>query len=103
MKRTILIILPAFFCAVFAAATVLPIPSATAATCGIIPQPTPPYIPPPPPPLENVDDVIRIESELVNLNVRVVDRNNRPINNVLQSDFKIYEDGVPQSIEFFSH
>lgn len=103
MKRTILIILPAFFCAVFAAATVLPIPSATAATGGIIPQPTPPYIPPPPPPVEKVDDVIRIETELVNLNVRVVDRNNRPINNVLQSDFKIYEDGVPQSIEFFSH
>lgn len=43
-----------------------------------------------------------IETELVNLNVRVVDRNNRPINGLKQSDFAIFEDNVKQSIEFFS-
>lgn len=43
-----------------------------------------------------------IETELVNLNVRVVDRNNRPINGLKQSDFSIFEDNVKQSIEFFS-
>jgi len=32
----------------------------------------------------------------------VVDRNNRPINGLKQSDFSIFEDNVKQSIEFFS-
>ena len=47
-------------------------------------------------------DVIRVDTELVNLNVRVIDRNNRPINGLAQNDFKILEDNVPQQIEFFS-
>jgi Ca-activated chloride channel family protein len=34
--------------------------------------------------------------------VRVIDRNNKPINNVPQSDFHIFEDGVPQTIETFT-
>lgn len=56
-----------------------------------------------PPPLPIIDDKeIIIKSELVNLDVRVVDRNSRPISNLLENDFKIYEDGVVQKIEFFS-
>lgn len=45
---------------------------------------------------------IRIETELVNLSVRVVDRNNRPVNNLKESDFRIFEDNAEQKIEFFS-
>jgi len=48
------------------------------------------------------DQVIEIDTELVNISVRVVDRNNRPINNLPQTDFKIYEDGALQAIDFFS-
>ena len=48
------------------------------------------------------DQEIKIETELVNISVRVVDRNNRPINNLRQSEFKIYEDGILQEIGFFS-
>jgi len=48
------------------------------------------------------DQEILIDTELVNITVRVVDRNNRPINNLPQSDFKVYEDGVVQQIDFFS-
>ena len=48
------------------------------------------------------DEIIKIDTELVNLNVRVIDRNNRPINNIPQTDFKILEDGVVQEIDFFS-
>lgn len=56
----------------------------------------------PPPPLPVVDDTpIVIKSELVDLSVRVVDRNNRPISSLNQNDFKIYEDNVLQKIEFF--
>jgi len=39
---------------------------------------------------------------LVNISVRVIDRNNRPIGNLQKSDFKVFEDGVEQQIEFFS-
>ncbi|MGI8470208.1 MAG: VWA domain-containing protein [Pyrinomonadaceae bacterium] len=60
-----------------------------------VPQPT---VNPTPTP----DEVIRIETEEVTLNVRVVDRNNRPINNVPESAFKVYEDGVPQTLTSFS-
>jgi Ca-activated chloride channel homolog len=75
------------------AQTVAPVPSPTV-------KPLPP--PPPPPVFVDKDDLIKIETELVNLNVRVVDRNNRSIGTLSQNDFKIFEDGVPQQIDSFS-
>jgi len=74
------------------AATPTPTPSAAVKTP--TPSPTPDVL--------NSDEVIKVEAELVNLNVRVVDRNNRTINDVPEKDFKIFEDGVPQTIDFFS-
>ncbi len=56
----------------------------------------------PEPTIEEDNERIIIDTELVNLNVRVVDRNNRSIANLTQNDFTIYEDNVPQKIEFFS-
>ncbi|HLM59302.1 MAG TPA: VWA domain-containing protein, partial [Pyrinomonadaceae bacterium] len=53
-------------------------------------------------PTPEEDEVIKIDTELVNLNVRVVDRNNRSIGTLRQEDFKIYEDNVLQPIEFFT-
>jgi Ca-activated chloride channel family protein len=61
------------------------------------PKPTPT-----PTPLIDDDEPIKIDTELVNLNIRVVDRNNRPIANLQQSDFKVFEENIPQQIEFFS-
>ena len=71
--------------------------------------------PPPPPTLrakpsptpedgQEIDpgSVVRVNTELVTLNVRVIDRNNRPVENVTQKDFRVLEDGEPQPIEFFS-
>jgi Ca-activated chloride channel family protein len=46
--------------------------------------------------------IIRVNTELVTLNVRVIDRNNRPIGNVQQAEFHVLEDGVPQPIEYFT-
>lgn len=43
-----------------------------------------------------------MNTELVTLNVRVIDRNNRPINSIGKDEFKIYEDGVSQPIFFFT-
>jgi len=34
--------------------------------------------------------------------VRVIDRNNRPINNVTKNEFRVFEDGVVQPIESFT-
>lgn len=48
------------------------------------------------------DEVIKIDTELVNLNVRVVDRNNHSIGTLRKEDFTIYEDNVSQSVEFFT-
>ena len=72
----------------------------------IMPSPTPTPSPAAakatPTVLKDDDEPIKIDTELVNLNVRVVDRNNRPINDVPQKDFKIFEDGNLQKIDFFS-
>ena len=65
-------------------------------------QPTPTPSVRPAPTIREEDVVEKVETELVNLNVRVVDRNNRPISNLRQSEFKIYEDNVLQQIDFFS-
>jgi Ca-activated chloride channel family protein len=68
-------------------------------------KPTPTPSPTPsakPPRADEETEVVKVETELVNLNVRVVDRFNRPINDIKQNDFKIYEDGVLQTIDFFS-
>jgi Ca-activated chloride channel family protein len=46
--------------------------------------------------------ILRTNTELVTLNVRVIDRNNRPIDNVRQNDFHVFEDGVSQPIESFT-
>jgi Ca-activated chloride channel homolog len=97
-------------------------PAATATqTPSPTPQTTPPYgrtaptlgEPPPPPRLKptptptppdviEAGDTLVTNTELVQLHVRVIDRNNRPINNVPQTEFHIFEDGVPQTIEAFT-
>jgi len=50
---------------------------------------------------QDVDDVVRTETSLVQLNVGVVDKQGRPITSLTRNDFVIYEDGVKQSIQHF--
>ena len=64
--------------------------------------PSPTVSPSPEPTIEDDDEILKIDTELVNLNVRVVDRFNRPIANLKQSDFQVFQDKVLQGIEFFS-
>src|SRR5262249_49168465 len=45
---------------------------------------------------------LTINTELVTLHVRVIDRNNHPINRLARDDFRILEDGVPQPIFSFT-
>lgn len=48
-------------------------------------------------------EVVKIETNLVNLNVKIFDRDSKPFTGVFeQSDFAVYEDDREQKIEFFS-
>jgi Ca-activated chloride channel homolog len=55
-------------------------------------------------PNQEVDpnEVVRIESNEIKLHVRVVDRFNRPVNDVKEGDLKVFENGVPQTITSFT-
>lgn len=50
---------------------------------------------------QEVDDVVRTNTSLVQLNVGVVDKQGRPVTSLTRNDFVIYEDGVKQSIQHF--
>jgi VWFA-related protein len=47
------------------------------------------------------EDVLTVESNLVQLNVGVVDRSGRAITTLAQTDFVVYEDGARQTIRSF--
>lgn len=103
MRKKVLILLACVYCA----ALVLSLFYSTSTSAQTTQQdrvrqigtPTPaPTIKPQPTP----EEMIKIDTELVNLNVRVIDRNNHPINNIKRNEFKIYEDNVLQEIAFFS-
>ncbi|MCU1290285.1 MAG: Mg-chelatase subunit ChlD [Acidobacteria bacterium] len=109
MKRNIFVILPLVLCGAFALAFFdLSAASAQNPTTNRqrqIPAPTPsptPSVAPSVSPTPEVEEIIKIDTELVNLNVRVVDRNNRPVNNLSPKEFQIFEDNILQPIEFFS-
>ncbi len=47
------------------------------------------------------DDVIKIETNLVTMPVSVLDRDGRFISGLQQRDFKIFENGVEQKVDYF--
>jgi len=57
---------------------------------------------PTPPETLDPESILKINTDLVQLHVRVIDRNNRPIDNVSKNEFHVFEDGVPQPIETFT-
>jgi Ca-activated chloride channel homolog len=64
------------------------------------PKPTPT----PDPTTAEIDENSKliINTELVTLHIRVIDRFNHPINNLQKDEFRILEDGVPQPIFSFT-
>jgi Ca-activated chloride channel family protein len=64
------------------------------------PKPTPT----PDPTTAEIDENSKliINTELVTLHIRVIDRYNHPMNNVQKDEFRILEDGVPQPIFSFT-
>jgi VWFA-related protein len=47
-------------------------------------------------------DVVRVDTTLVTLPVSVMDRNGRYVPNLRKEDFRLWEDGVEQTVAFFS-
>jgi VWFA-related protein len=62
------------------------------------PQPQPPSAP------QEVDEdeIIRLETDLVQVRAVVTDKKGRLVENLRREDFEVYEDGRPQEIGFFS-
>jgi Ca-activated chloride channel family protein len=82
--------------------TVVPTPTPVVSVTSTIspassPSPSPTTSPTP---VED-EEILRIETEEISLNVRVVDDNNRSVNNLNQSHFKVYEDEVLQPVTSF--
>src|SRR5215510_5624258 len=48
------------------------------------------------------EDRIKIDTDMVNLDVTVIDQNNIPVMNLKKEDFSVYEDKVKQTIESVS-
>jgi Ca-activated chloride channel family protein len=48
------------------------------------------------------DEIVRIESNEIKLHVRVIDRYNRPVNDVRQDELRVFENGVAQTITSFT-
>ena len=53
------------------------------------------------PPVEEDDGVIRVETNIVTMPVSVLDRDGRFISGLQQNDFKIFENGVEQKVDYF--
>jgi VWFA-related protein len=55
------------------------------------------------PPTQSQDEVVRVRSNEVKLDVVVKDKKGRPVKDLTSDDFEIYEDGVRQQIESFRY
>lgn len=50
---------------------------------------------------QQADEVIRIETDLAAFEVSVTDKNGRPVRNLTAADFRIFEDGLERTPDFF--
>lgn len=98
MKRRSFLILTVVFCFVLLPASITFFKADAQTTKQTTPTPSPTVSPTP---VED-DEPIRIDTELVNLSVRVVDRNNRSVANLTKNDFRVFEDNVEQQIDTFT-
>jgi Ca-activated chloride channel homolog len=47
------------------------------------------------------EDVLRIDTDLVSVDVTAMDLDGRPVRNLRQEDFKVFSDGLQQEVSFF--
>lgn len=51
---------------------------------------------------KNDDEIIRVDTDLVTIPVRVTSRRGRPVPDIRQGEFRIFENGVEQELAYFS-
>lgn len=51
---------------------------------------------------DDSDEVLRVETDLVLVDVSVTDAEGRPVRNLTAADFKVYDEGVERPIAFFN-
>jgi len=75
-------------------------------------RPTTTHTPKPTPPVpedgdaaadDNIGEVILVNTNLVTIPVRILDRKNRFIGGLAKENFKVFEDGVEQEIDYFTN
>lgn len=54
-----------------------------------------------PPNPQEPDDILRIDTDVVSVDVTVTDAQGAPVRNLRKEDFKLYADGVEQPVSFF--
>lgn len=95
--------LPSSFARVVLLVTVLVITgfsvSRNASVESVVPQSQQPAASPTP---AEQDDVVRVSTDLVVVNVTVLDQNGKFVPGLKRGDFQIFEDGIPQKISTFS-
>ena len=50
---------------------------------------------------QDKDDVIRVETELIPFEISVTDKTGKPVRGLEAKDFKVFENGVERSVDFF--
>jgi len=65
------------------------------------PSPAPPRQTAPPNNIIDDDDVVRVDTDLVHVDVSVTDAAGQPVRNLRPQDFKLYEDGAERPVSFF--
>lgn len=75
---------------------------------GTVAQKTPAVGPPPPPPQQQPqkpddDDVVKITTNLVQVDAVVFDKNGKPVSDLRSDEVQILEDGKPQKITHFAY
>lgn len=77
------------------------IPNSPPVLTGSSRYPNPSTLPTPPVKAEDDNEVIRVETNLVTMPVSVLDREGRFISGLQQKDFQIFENGIPQRVDYF--
>ena len=58
---------------------------------------------PTPTPVGKPDNVIRVDTDLVTVPVRITEKSGRPVPDIKQSEFRIIENGVEQEVAYFQN
>lgn len=54
-------------------------------------------------PVKPDDEIVRVETDLVTIPVRITSKGGRPVPDVKKEEFKVFENGVEQEIAYFSN